>query len=130
LRARQAERLGSRATFLDALPRAFRGAVIANEVADAMPVHIVAWTERGILERGVALEDGKLAWSERPASGRLLEEARAIEVPVPYVSEIGLAAQAWMRSLVESVEEGAIFVIDYGFPRHEYYHPQRSGGTL
>jgi SAM-dependent MidA family methyltransferase len=127
LRSRQAARLGSKVKFLDTLPRAFRGVVIANEVVDAMPVHAVAWRAEGIMERGVSL---KLAWEERPASATLLAEAKSIEVPVPYESEIGLAARAWMRSLAERLESGVIFVIDYGFPRHEYYHRQRSMGTL
>ena len=127
LRARQAARLGGKIKFLDRLPERFRGVVIANEVADAIPVHAVAWRADGIQERGVTPE---LTWAERPASGELLEAARALEVPVPYESEINLAANAWMRSLAASLEHGAIFVIDYGFPRHEYYHPQRSMGTL
>jgi SAM-dependent MidA family methyltransferase len=79
------------------------------------------------MERGVSAD---LNWEERPASGEVLKESNAIDVPVPYESELGLAARGWMRSLAESVEQGAIFVIDYGFPRHEYYHPQRSMGTL
>lgn len=127
LRRRQADRLGTRATFLNQLPKGFRGAIIANEVVDAMPVHVVHWTERGILERGVTWP---LAWSDRAAQGNLLEAARAIRVELPYVSEINLLAGPWMRHLVENLEEGAIFVIDYGFPRREYYHPQRSSGTL
>jgi SAM-dependent MidA family methyltransferase len=101
--------------------------MIANEVADALPVHAVAWRADGIKERGVSRD---LAWAEKPAHGPLLEEAKTIEVPVPYESEIGLAADAWMRSLADSLAAGAIFIIDYGFPRHEYYHPQRSMGTL
>jgi SAM-dependent MidA family methyltransferase len=113
--------------FLDRLPRRFRGLILANEVADALPVHLVSWMTEGILERGV---NEKFAWEDRPASGLLLEEARKIEVAPPYVSEIGLAAQAWMRSLVQCLDEGAILVIDYGFPRREYYHPQRAAGTL
>ena len=51
-------------------------------------------------------------------------------MPVPYESEIGLIARAWMRELAARLEEGVIFVIDYGFPRREYYHPQRASGTL
>jgi SAM-dependent MidA family methyltransferase len=127
LRSRQAARLGSKVNFLDTLPEAFRGVVIANEVADAMPVHAVAWRAEGVMERGVSLD---LTWEERPARGTLLQEAKTIEVPVPYESEIGLAARAWMRSLGERLESGVILVIDYGFPRHEYYHPQRATGTL
>ena len=127
LRERQAARLGGRVRFLDRLPERFRGVVIANEVADALPVHAVAWRADGIKERGVSQD---LSWAEQPAHGRLLEEAKSIEVPVPYESEINLAAGAWMGSLADSLAEGAILIIDYGFPRHEYYHPQRSMGTL
>ena len=124
---RQKERLGDRVRHVQRLPERFRGAVIANEVVDAMPVHVVQWTERGIMERGVS---GELTWADRPATGELLAAAQRIEVPAPYVSEIGLAARAWLRTLAQCVEQGAIFVIDYGFPRHEYYHAQRATGTL
>lgn len=129
LRERQQARLADRVRWLERLPERFRGVVIANEVVDALPAHAVAWRSEGILERGVAFSDG-LRWDERPAQGELLEAAKAIDVPVPYESEIGLIARAWMRTLAERLEEGVILVIDYGFPRHEYYHPQRAGGTL
>jgi SAM-dependent MidA family methyltransferase len=127
LRERQRARLGERVTFLERLPERFRGAILANEVVDALPVHLVAWTGDGIMERGVS---ASLSWADRPAAGELLAEARKIPVPLPYVSEIGLAARAWMRTLAACVEKGALLVIDYGFPRREYYHPQRAAGTL
>jgi SAM-dependent MidA family methyltransferase len=127
LRARQAARLGDRVRFLDRLPERFKGAILANEVVDAMPVHLVHWTAQGIFERGVAWP---LGWKDRPAEGALLAAASAIDVPRPYLSEINLLAAPWMRHLVESVGEGAIYVVDYGFPRREYYHPQRASGTL
>ena len=127
LRSRQRERLGERVRHIDRLPERMQGAVIANEVVDAMPAHIVHWTAAGIQERGV---DAALAWSDRPASGELLAAAERIAVPAPYVSEIALLARAWMRTLAQSLERGVIFVIDYGFPAREYYHPQRASGTL
>ena len=130
LRERQQARLGNRVRWLERLPERIRGVVLANEVLDAIPVHAVAWRNEGILERGVALREEKLAWAERPAAGELLQEAAAIPVPVPYESEIALYARAWMRTLAERLEQGAIFIIDYGFPRREYYHPQRASGTL
>ena len=130
LRLRQQTRLGARARWIDQLPRRLRGVVIANEVLDAMPVHAVAWRADGIMERGVSLHADKLAWSERPATGRLLQEAQAIGAPPPYESEIGLVASAWMRELAGRLDTGVIFVIDYGFPRREFYHPQRATGTL
>ncbi len=130
LRARQQTRLGARAKWLERLPERIGGVVLANEVVDALPVHAVAWRAEGIMERGVSLAGGRLAWSERPASGELLETAKGLSVPAPYESEIGLVARAWMRELATRLDQGAIFIIDYGFPRREYYHPQRSMGTL
>ena len=129
LRARQKDRLGSAVIFLERLPERFSGIVIANEVVDAMPVHAVAWTDQGIMERGVALEEG-LRWRSRPARGALLEAARRLQVTPPYESEINLLASAWLRSLAAALEQGLILIIDYGFPRQEYYHPQRAAGTL
>jgi SAM-dependent MidA family methyltransferase len=127
LRSRQAARLGKGVKFLERLPQRFRGVVVANEVVDALPVHAVGWRASGVVERGVSTA---LTWEERPASGAVLSAAREIPVPVPYDSEIGLAGQAWMRTLAEHLEHGVIFVIDYGFSRREYYHPQRTMGTL
>jgi SAM-dependent MidA family methyltransferase len=130
LRERQGARLGHAARWIDALPPRIRGVVIANEVVDAMPVHAVAWRDAGIFERGVTLQGDSLGWAERPASGALLEQARAIDVPRPYESEIGLAGQAWTRTIGAALERGVAFIVDYGFPRHEYYHPDRAAGTL
>jgi SAM-dependent MidA family methyltransferase len=130
LQARQRTRLGARARWLERLPERISGVVIANEVVDAMPVHAVAWRAHGIMERGVTVFNDRLVWREKAAQGELLAEAGKIQVEPPYESEIGLVAQAWIRELAARLEEGAIFIFDYGFPRREYYHPQRSTGTL
>ncbi|HLE65798.1 MAG TPA: SAM-dependent methyltransferase [Burkholderiales bacterium] len=134
LRERQRARLGTRARWIARLPERFRGVMLANEVADAMPVHALAWTRAGIAERGVCADEDELAWCERPAAGEVLAAAREIEVALPpsgrYESELGLIAPAWMRSLARSLDRGAAIVIDYGFTQREYYHPQRSMGTL
>jgi SAM-dependent MidA family methyltransferase len=138
LRQRQEQRLGNRVTWLDQLPRNFRGVMLANEVVDAMPVHALAWTPAGILERGVCAagseHEGQLAWSDRVAHGLIFDLARNLAIEIPpsgrYESELALFARAWMRSLGRFLERGAILVIDYGFPAREYFHPQRSMGTL
>ena len=134
LKQRQQQRLGGKAQWLDHLPREFRGVMIANEVVDAMPVHAMAWTNAGTMERGVCANEGQLAWSERPASASLAKHAGELEVALPasgrYESELNLFGRLWMRSLGRVLARGAILVIDYGFPAREYYHPQRSMGTL
>jgi len=134
LKQRQQQRLGRNVQWLDRLPRDFRGVMLANEVVDAMPVHALAWTHAGILERGVCANEGQLAWSDRAAKGAVLADSKNIEIEIPpsgrYESELALFARAWMRSLGRFLEHGAIIVIDYGFPAREYFHPQRSMGTL
>ena len=134
LRDRQRRRLGDRVQWLDRLPRDFRGVILANEVVDAMPVHALAWTAAGILERGVCANEGRLAWSDRVAQGVVFSESTKLDIHLPpsgrYESELALFARLWMRSLGRVLARGAILVIDYGFPAREYFHPQRSMGTL
>lgn len=124
------EALASRVEWLDALPEGFVGCMLGNEVLDALPVDLVAQREDGFYERGVGIEDEAFIWSERPAAGPLADAARALALPHGYMTEICLAAPALIASLAERLKQGAVVFIDYGFPRREYYHPQRSGGTL
>ena len=145
LRERQRQSIGlcvphllDRVVWLDRLPEHFDGLVLANELLDAMPVHLVVWQEgsqeTAILERGVAWENEAFVWRDRPATGRVLERAQALaeeySLPSGYVSEIHLAAADWMASWGAILGKGALLLIDYGFPQHEYYHPQRDIGTL
>ncbi|OZI20863.1 hypothetical protein CAL26_25715 [Bordetella genomosp. 9] len=136
LRARQQARLaahGDRVSWLDRLPDAFEGCVLANEVLDAMPVQVFRWDETGaLLERGVVVtpEDG-FAWADRPAPPRLAEVMAQRMPPLEgYVSEANLQGEAWVRGMGQWLRRGVALLIDYGFPRHEYYHPQRAAGTL
>ena len=141
LRARQRETIAQRAPhllarvrWLDRLPEHFDGLVLANELLDAMPVHLVVWRDEGICERGTGFANGQFTWADRPAGGRLLERAQALDeecsLPAGYLSEICLAAPAWTAAWAGILRRGALLLIDYGFPRHEYYHPQRNTGTL
>ena len=142
LRQRQQETLAQavphllpRVEWLDCLPDAFAGAIVANELLDAMPVHQVAWREDRIVERGVAIEtNGSFCWQERPATGDVLSAATELgskySLPPGYESEIALAAPRWTAEWGRILTCGALLLIDYGFPQREYYHPQRGRGTL
>ena len=138
LRARQqatiaaaAPALANRVAWLDALPDTFSGCVVGNEVLDAMPVHRLRWSEQGLEEGGVAYGPADaFVTVYRPAPPRLLEAAAALPVAAPYVGEIGLAGQDWVAEWGHRLVRGAVLLLDYGLPRHEYYHPQRSGGTV
>lgn len=133
--AAAAPRLLSRVEWLDCLPENFSGVVVANELLDAMPAHVVAWREDGIFERGVVVDEpGGFRWSERPADGALLAAAEEIgeqcSLPPGFESEISLAARAWAAEWGHRLDKGALLLIDYGFPRREFYHQQRGRGTL
>lgn len=129
--AARAPHLMERVAWLNRLPPSFSGVVLGNEVLDAMPVHQVRVTEQGIEESGVqALDDGSFGWAWRAASGELLQAASELKLPPGYITEIGLIARAFVRSLAESIERGVAIFIDYGFPQREYFHPQRATGTL
>ena len=134
LRACQRERLcacGDRVEWIDSLPESMNGVVVGNEVLDAMPVQLLhfdgaAWFERGVVER-----DGAFAWDDRPTALRPpTDEGGSRSWEPGTTTELHRQAEAWVATLGERLERGAAFFIDYGFPEAEYYHPQRSGGTL
>jgi SAM-dependent MidA family methyltransferase len=140
LRERQRERLAmcapellERVRWLDVLPAGLEGIVIANEVLDAIPTHVVRTRAGEIDELGVSLrQDGRsFQRSFRPASGELLRVARALGLPEDdYETEINLAAPALVKTLGRMLRRGVLLLVDYGFPAREYYHPQRARGTL
>ncbi len=130
LRARQQRRLaafGDRVHWLDALPGRIEGVVLGNEVLDAMPVQLLHWDGEAWFERGVACAGAALAWADRPTD---LRPPVAGPFAPGTVTEIHPQAGAFVRTLAERLHRGAAFFVDYGFPEAEYYHPQRSGGTL
>jgi SAM-dependent MidA family methyltransferase len=135
LRAQQRERLASddRVAWLDTPPTRIGGTVLMNEVLDAIPPALVARRDGRWLERGVVVAaDGAFAFADRPLVDAALEAAAAARFPpaIDYASEINFAAEALVAQVAASLAEGALLVIDYGFPRGEYYHPQRDQGTL
>jgi SAM-dependent MidA family methyltransferase len=120
-----------RVRWLDELPERFSGAIVANEVLDALPVHLLHWRDSAITERGVAADENGFTWQERAISDPvLLHAAQQITVPDDYVSEICLAARGLINSLAQRLDQGAMLFIDYGFGAREFYHPQRRSGTL
>ena len=138
LRARQHATLSGalpdwldRVVWLDTLPDSFSGCMLGNEVLDAMPVHLVHWRKDGLFERGVSWENDTFVWQDRPlAPGLLHDTASSLAIAPNYLSEINLAASGFINSLAQHLSCGALLFIDYGFGTREYYHPQRSDGTL
>ena len=123
--------VAGRVEWVTSLPPHFTGVVVANEVLDALPVHLLAWREEGVLERGVSWKGGGFAWAERSlAPGALRAVAAGLQIEAPYQSEVSIAAPALLRTLAGALHRGVLLCMDYGFGRREYYHPQRNRGTL
>lgn len=131
-------RLANRAVWLDQLPQSFVGAVIANEVLDVVPVHLVTFSSGRVFERGVALRDAALVWQDVPALSpglnapvdAILREYLGHAPPEGYLTEVAPATGGLVKSLAQSLRRGAIIFVDYGFRGAEYYHPSRITGTL
>jgi len=136
LRARQQATLADFADvvrWVDALPDTMQGVVLGNEVLDAMPVKLLARVQGVWHERGVALgapaPDGTptFVWQDRPTDLR-----PPLDIPGEhdYLTEIHPQGESFIQTLGDKLMAGAVFLLDYGFPEAEYYHPQRHMGTL
>ncbi len=107
--------------------------VIANEVLDVVPFSLACRQGTELFERGVILTDSGFGWDDQAMPDGDLR--RRVEAAFPpgdydYLSEVGLAAEGLVRTLAAGLDAGVALFIDYGFPEREFYHPQRSMGTM
>jgi len=115
-------------------PRPSPGAVLANELLDALPVHRVEGAEDGgIRERFVVLApDGTLATAlGEPSSPALAArlEAEGVRLRPGQPAEICLAVDPWIAEAAATLEGGELLLIDYGADAADLYRPER-GSTL
>lgn len=144
LRNRQHERLRKahpelvhKVIWADSLPDELNGVLVGNEVLDAMPVHLLAWSGAQWQERGIGLSDTPqagqpFAWVDRPAPHgvRPPTEHPDADYAPGTITETHGQAEAFIATLAQRMGRGAAFFLDYGFPEAEYYLPHRIGGTL
>lgn len=143
LRARQQATLAARVPqllervrWLDGLPTDFTGIMVGNEVLDALPVTRFVITAQGPRPLHVRWDGQAFVLGAGAADPALTAAVAALETelgaPLPsgYTSEINQHLPAWIAALAEALAQGVLLLIDYGYPRREYYHPQRTDGTL
>jgi len=134
--AAKATALASRVRWLDAVPEEFLGIILGNEVLDALPVERILKTHRGYEQYCVEEEGEGFAWASRPVGEQLAATLAAFETTLAkplatgYVTEICLSAAPLVGTLAAALTRGALLLLDYGYPRAAYYHPERSMGTL
>lgn len=142
LRVRQRQTLEQRVPHLldrvrwieDQVSPGFRGVMLANELLDALPAVRFHVESKGFVVAHVGLEGDGFRWRKAPPDDAVTqcmqERLGSRGLPAGYRSEIALQAEAWVRTLGCALAKGVMLIIDYGFPRHEFYHPQRVDGTL
>jgi len=126
--------LSNKVIWITALPDHFIGVIVANEVCDAMPVHCLQFDNGNVNERYIECINDKLQWTLGELSQAELtyhtDDIINVIGNANYETEVNLAAESWIASIAKNTQQGAIFIIDYGYPKTDYYHPQRSRGTL
>jgi SAM-dependent MidA family methyltransferase len=143
LRARQARTLASlaadsaRVSWIERLePASVCGAVVANEVADALPVDRLLRAEAGWEQLAVACDGRDFCWRREPLtqSQRKCIDSICARLPEPlhtgYTTEIRPLLSGWIESICGALADGDVLLVDYGMSRREYFHPQRDTGTL
>lgn len=124
-----------RVRWLESLPaEPFAGVIVANEVLDAFPVTRLRLSGGVIQELHVAWEEGRFAWRALPAEPALADYARGVldvdALPDGYTTEVNRGLAPFIASLSDVLRRGVILLLDYGYTRAEYYHPQRGDGSL
>ena len=142
LRLRQQEYLQSclpievfaRIVWLDELPSEFNGIVLGNEVLDAMPVNLMT-KDQDWYEVGVKYDGNRFNWCRFSDDNEAVSTMRAIEsthgtLPAGYTTEVNMNYRPWLNALANCCRQVVVLMIDYGYEQAQYYHPERSNGTL
>lgn len=130
--AEHAPQAAAKLRHLERLPEKLTGIIIGNEVLDAMPVAVIRYQDGAYQQMGVAVDKGTFQWQPRPLHDARLQALAAEYLPAieGYTSEIHPQQQAFLRTLADTLERGAVIMADYGFDAAQFYHPQRRQGTL
>ena len=148
LRQRQQQRvkneiphLEERIIWLEHLPeKMIEGVILANEVIDAMPVKRIVF-DHEIEEYAVTCESEssgqiRFQWVNKKFDQKSMNIVQELldtlkeTLPTPYTTEINFYLKPWLNSLNDILDKGLILISDYGYPRQEFFHPQRHAGTL
>ena len=122
----------TKCSWLSALPKNFKGVILANEVIDAIPCDAIIYQSGFWYWHGVSFMDNQFIWkSGKPVEQALLPESLLTgSFSEGYITELHAQANAWISQIANQLDIGLFLTFDYGFPESEYYHSQRLGGTL
>lgn len=142
LKFKQEHQIPTAIEWLQVMPPEFDGVILANEVIDAFPIDVIVKREDGWYYRCVgknpaaSLPDFSDHWQWQDGPKVPLDELPSYllendeQFVLGYQTEIHAQALAWIEQIAQHLRQGMLLTIDYGFPEKEYYHPQRTSGTL
>jgi len=149
LQAQQAEtfkglpqNLAQKICWVDEIPDAFNGIILANEMLDALPCKLFVNTAQGIVEKCVSVNaqrdcgyNEKFLYTHHAVKdltllAKLQNYIDEFQLPIDYTLEVNIAAQQWIAQLAKKLQKGLVLLLDYGYERKALYHPDRTQGTL
>ncbi len=115
------------------------GVIIANEVLDAFPVHLIEKKDDQFFQIYIDYNENENSLTEmmvplmESQNGEVLYEyciKNLSGIEGHYRTEINLEMREWISQMEASIDTGFLLVIDYGHSRNEYFHPARNRGTI
>jgi SAM-dependent MidA family methyltransferase len=117
--------------WLDELPKAFNGVMIANEVLDAQPCDLIRYDDGEIIGVGVAYQDKNFVYNDCQLSDATNAICKNLAFDYhDYLTEVHSINQIFIQTIAKTIKHGAAIFIDYGAGQQEYYHPQKARGSL
>jgi len=123
--------LFSKVQWIDKIPQEYNGIVFCNELLDALPVDLIKKSSGIPYQKGVGLENDLFIWKDKAIKDLSTYDHINLEsLPDNYLAEDAIHIKSWINNISESISKGVVIIIDYGFNHSEYFHEQRSQGTL
>jgi SAM-dependent MidA family methyltransferase len=123
--------LFSKIQWIDEIPKKYEGIIFCNELLDALPVDLIKKEAGMYYQKGIGIENEVLIWKDKPIKDiSNYDQINLKNLPDNYLIEYPLHIKNWLNKISQSLNKGIVFIIDYGFNHTEYFHEQRSQGTL
>jgi len=117
--------------WIDQIPQEYNGIIFCNELLDALPVDLIKKSSGIPYQKGVGLENDLFIWKDKAIKDLSIYDHINLEsLPDNYLAEDAIHIKSWINKISESISKGVVIIIDYGFNHSEYFHEQRSQGTL
>ncbi len=117
--------------WIDKIPQEYNGIIFCNELLDALPIDLIKKSSGIPYQKGVGLENDLFIWKDKAIKDLSIYDHINLEsLPDNYLAEDAIHIKSWINNISESISKGVVIIIDYGFNHSEYFHEQRSQGTL